>query len=146
MALVYLVAFVAAQFSPGIASADWYNSINKPAWNPPPWLFGPVWSSLYTLMAISAWMVWKDFGFSHAGTALLLFLIQLLLNGLWSIIFFGMNSIAGALAEILVLLLFIGLTIWAFYSKSKTAAWLLAPYFLWVGFASVLTFAIYLLN
>ena len=146
MALVYLVAWIAAQFSPGIAPADWYNSINKPSWNPPSWVFGPVWSTLYTLMAISAWIVWKDYGFRNAGTTLFIFLTQLLLNGLWSIIFFGMNSLSGALIEILILLVFISLTIRAFHTKSKTAAWLMVPYFCWVAFATVLTLAIYLLN
>jgi len=98
------------------------------------------------MMGISAWLVWKEYGFSKAQFALSLFLIQLLLNGAWSYIFFGLNSLAGASVEILFLLLFIGLTIFQFYKKSKPAAWLLVPYFLWVAFASVLTFTIWSMN
>ncbi|HMB97150.1 MAG TPA: TspO/MBR family protein [Balneolaceae bacterium] len=144
--ICFLVAWFAAQYSPGAASGVWYESLERPSWNPPAWVFGPVWTILYTMMGISAWLVWKDYGFSNAQTALSLFLVQLILNGAWSYIFFGLHSLPGASVEILFLLLFIGLTIFQFYKKSKPAAWLLVPYFLWVAFASVLTFAIWSMN
>jgi translocator protein len=125
------------------AIKDYYLTLNKPSWNPPNWIFGPVWSTLYVLMAVAFGIVW------HKGVSVgtkLLFWAQLFANFMWSIIFFKWQSIGGALAEIVLLVLLIVLCINSFSKYSKTAAWLLAPYLLWVCFASFLTYTIYTLN
>ncbi len=144
--ICYLTAWLGAQVSPGIASADWYDAINKPDWNPPSWVFGPVWTLLYTLMGIAAWQVWRNYGFENARNALIFFMIQLILNGLWSQIFFGMQEIGWAFAEILVLLTAIIITTYLFFQKSRLAGWLMVPYIVWVVFASVLNGTIWWLN
>ena len=142
----YLVAWVGAQVSPGLGSTEWYDSIQKPSWNPPSWVFGPVWSLLYTLMGIAAWLVWKEVGFKNAKIAMVLFFTQLILNGLWSHIFFGMQQIGWALVEIIILLIAIVATTIAFFRKRSLAGWLMAPYILWVAFATFLTYTIWTLN
>lgn len=144
--LCYLVAWIGAQVSPGMASTEWYDTIKKPGWNPPAWIFGPVWTTLYTLMGIAVWLIWKDYGFRNAKTAISLFFIQLALNGLWSQIFFRMQEIGWALIEIIILLLVIAVTIVAFYRKKALAGWLMVPYILWVAFATFLTYTIWTLN
>jgi translocator protein len=144
--LCYFTAWTGAQVSPGIAPADWYQALNKPSWNPPSWLFGPVWTTLYTLMGIAAWLIWKDFGFSDAKTALSFFLVQLVLNGLWSQIFFGMQEPGWAFAEIILLLAAIVVTTILFFRKNRAAGWLMVPYIAWVSFATVLNGAIWLMN
>lgn len=144
--ICYLVAWLSAQVSPGIAPADWYNSLNKPSWNPPSWVFGPVWTTLYTLMGIAAWLVWKKCGFKHAKAALSAFLVQVFLNGLWSQLFFGMHLPGWAFLEIFFLLAAILLTTFLFSKKVKAAAWLMAPYILWVAFAVVLNGTIWWIN
>lgn len=146
ISLCYLTAWIGAQVSPGIAPMDWYESIAKPAWNPPNWLFGPVWSVLYTMMGAAVWLVWKDYGLSGAKKAIAFFIIQLFLNGLWSQIFFGMQEIGWAFLEILFLLAAIIITTALFFKKSKIAGWLMVPYMLWVSFATVLNAAIWSLN
>jgi tryptophan-rich sensory protein len=146
IALCYLIAFAGALVSPGMASPDWYDALAKPAWNPPNWLFGPVWTTLYTLMGISAWMIWKDYGFRNARAALSVFLFQLLLNGLWSQLFFGLQLIGWAFVEVVILAIAIFATIVVFHKKNQIAAWLLVPYLLWVLFASVLNGTIWWLN
>jgi translocator protein len=146
ISLCYFTAWLGAQVSPGIAPVEWYESIVKPSWNPPNWLFGPVWSALYTMMGIAAWIVWKDYGFSGAKKAITLFLIQLILNGLWSQIFFGMQEIGWAFIEILFLLTAIIATTILFFEKNKIAGWFMVPYLLWVSFASVLNGTIWWLN
>ena len=98
------------------------------------------------MMGIAAWIVWKQFGFRNAGAALTLFFVQLVLNGLWSQIFFGMQQIGWAFAEIVVLLAAIIFTTMLFFKKSKLAGWLMAPYIVWVSFATVLNGAIWWLN
>jgi translocator protein len=142
----FFTAWTGAQVSPGIASADWYQSLNKPDWNPPAWLFGPVWTTLYTLMGIAAWLVWKEFGFSGAVAALSAFFVQLVLNGLWSQIFFGMQEPGWAFAEIILLLTAIVVTTILFFRKNRIAGWLMVPYIAWVSFATVLNGAIWILN
>ncbi|TVQ01622.1 MAG: tryptophan-rich sensory protein [Balneolaceae bacterium] len=146
IALSYLTAWIGAQVSPGIAPGEWYESIAKPSWNPPGWLFGPVWTALYTMMGVAVWLVWKDYGFSGAKKAITLFLIQLILNGLWSQIFFGMQEIGWAFLEILILLFAIAITTILFFEKNKLAGWLMVPYLLWVSFASVLNGTLWWLN
>lgn len=125
----------------------WYVTLNKPSFNPPNWIFGPVWSTLYFLMGISFWLVWK----SNANTtiknkAITFFIIQLILNFFWSIIFFSLHQLGFALVEIILLWIFILLSIISFYPISKIAAYLLLPYLFWVSFASILNLAIWKLN
>lgn len=130
----------AAQVAPG----GWYASLDKPFFTPPSWLFGPVWTTLYLAMAVSGWLVWRKRGL--AGTAMALFFIQLALNTLWSILFFGLESPGLALIEIAVLWTAILLTIRAFGGISRPAALLLVPYLAWVTFATLLNAGIWLLN
>ena len=125
---------------------SWYQTINKPSWNPPGWIFGPVWTTLYVLMGIALYQVWRSPDSKARKTALLLFAIQLILNFFWSIIFFNQQNIGGALVEIIVLWVFILFTIFAFARINKLAAWLLVPYISWVSFASILTYTIWKLN
>lgn len=127
--------------------AGWYAGVVKPAFNPPAWVFGPVWTVLYALMGIAAFLVWNT-GLGRRGVkiALGIFVGQLLLNTLWSIIFFGLHSLGGALIEIILLWLSIFATIIVFARVSKPAAWLLVPYILWVSFAMYLNYSIYALN
>ncbi len=123
----------------------WYVELSKPSWTPPDWVFGPVWTSLYILMAVAAWWVWPRAG-RKRGLSLLLFSSQLLLNLIWSYLFFGMRWPGGAAIEIVVLLAFILATLWTFAKVSRLAGLLLAPYAAWVGFAMVLNFEIWRLN
>lgn len=127
--------------------AGWYAGIVKPALNPPAWVFGPVWTTLFALMGIAAFLVWKKgLERKEVKIALGIFAGQLILNTLWSIIFFGFQSPGGALVEIFFLWLAILITIIKFAAISKPAAWLLAPYIAWVSFAAYLNFAIWTLN
>ncbi len=126
---------------------DWYLTLNKPSFNPPNWLFAPVWTVLYVLMGVAAGIVWGK-GFHHlwVKTALYHFGFQLLLNALWSMVFFGLKSPALALAILVALLVLIALTFKWFKVVSKKAAYLLIPYFAWVLFATLLNYKIWELN
>ncbi|MDZ4807048.1 MAG: TspO/MBR family protein [Bacteroidota bacterium] len=125
----------------------WYQTINKPTWNPPSWLFGPVWTTLYILMGIALFLVWKsDASQSVKKTAIILFAAQLVLNFFWSFIFFNQHQIGWAVVEIITMWVFILLTIFAFAPISKIAAWLLVPYISWVSFATILNYTIWKLN
>lgn len=126
---------------------DWYITLNKPSFNPPNWLFAPVWTVLYLIMGIAAGVVWGK-GFHHiwVKTALYHFGFQLLLNALWSMTFFGLKNIMAALIVIIALLIAIALTIKWFNVVSKKAALLMIPYFLWVCFAALLNYKIWELN
>ncbi|HLJ84494.1 MAG TPA: TspO/MBR family protein [Candidatus Eremiobacteraceae bacterium] len=123
----------------------WYTQLVKPSWNPPSSVFGPVWTALFGTMAVAAWLVWLDAG-SGARIALIAFAAQLVLNIAWSALFFGLHSPRAALIEIAALWLTIALTIAAFASVSRAAAWLLVPYLLWVTFAAYLNYTIVRLN
>ncbi len=140
--LCFSAAAFGSQFMPG----EWYASLKKPTWNPPNWIFGLVWSALYTMMAVAAWLVWRRGGFKLNQLPLSLFLTQLFLNSLWSWLFFGLKNPALAFGEIVLLWLGIGATIIAFWPKQRTAAWLLVPYLAWVSFASVLNFTLWQMN
>ena len=145
----WLLATFAAGGVGAIASARagvFYGQLVQPAWAPPAWLFGPVWSVLYLLMAVAAWLVWRKHGFQRASTALSLFVCQLFANALWTWLFFGMNRGALSLAEIAVLWLLIVTTIAAFWPLQRAAALMLAPYLAWVSFASCLNWSIVHLN
>jgi len=150
--------------------SGWYKNLNKPVFNPPNWVFGPVWTTLFVLMGISLYLVWsKKFivknnlkparrkawnkwsqkfysGDWQKANIILVFIFQLVLNILWSIIFFGMHSPVLAIFELLMLWFAIIFTIVNFYRVSKVAALLLLPYILWVSFAGILNLAIFLLN
>jgi translocator protein len=128
--------------------SGWYQTITKPSWNPPNWLFGPVWTMLYILMGIALYLVWKNetAEASIKRTAIILFAIQLLLNFFWSLIFFKQHQIGWAFIEIIAMWFFILLTIFAFAKVNTAAAWLLVPYICWVSFASILNYTIWKLN
>jgi len=127
--------------------SGWYTTLAKPSFNPPPWLFAPVWTCIYIFIAIAAWLVWQQRdGSTNYLTARAVYVIQLALNFSWSIVFFGLHSIPGALLVIILLWLMIVLNVRWFGKFSKTASWLLLPYFLWVSFATLLNFSIYTLN
>lgn len=126
---------------------SWYQYINKPSWNPPNGVFGPVWTTLYIMMGIALFLVWKaDASRDLKKIAIGLFGAQLLLNFFWSFIFFKLEQPGWAFAEILVMWLFILMTIFAFAQVSKPAAWLLVPYISWVSFAAILNYTIWRMN
>lgn len=126
---------------------NWYQTIQKPSWNPPNWIFGPVWTTLYVLMGISFFLVWRsEKAWKIKRIAIILFAIQLVLNFLWSFIFFNQHQIGIAFAEITALWLMIFFTILAFARISRPASWLLVPYISWVSFAAILNFTIWQLN
>jgi translocator protein len=127
-------------------SGGWYGTLDKPFFTPPASLFGPVWTVLYLSMAVSAWLVWRREGFSGAQAAMALFSAQLVLNLLWSVIFFGLEAPGLALVEIVALWTAILLTILAFSKISRPAGWLLVPYLAWVSFATALNAGIWWLN
>ena len=125
----------------------WYVTLDKPFFNPPSWLFGPVWTLLYLMMGVSLYLVWEADARARAKRAAAsLFSVQLLLNALWSFIFFGLRMPLAAFIELCLLWIFILLTMVAFKPLSRTAAWLLFPYLVWVSFAGVLNLSIHLLN
>jgi benzodiazapine receptor len=143
-----MLTFVAAAVG-SAASAEsglFYQQISRPEWAPPGWLFAPVWTILYILMGISAWIVWRVDGFRSAYIALSLFIIQLVLNALWTWIFFVWKQGALAFVEILVLWAMILCTTIAFWRVRALAGILLIPYLAWVSFASVLAFTVWRLN
>ena len=142
LALTFSAAYVGSRFPPG----EWYAALSKPPWNPPGWLFGPVWGILYLLMAIAAWLVWRKSGFAGAAIPLGLFVVQLVLNAAWSWIFFGRQQLGLALIEILVLWVAILGTIIAFWMVRPISGILLVPYLLWVTFAAVLNATLWRLN
>jgi tryptophan-rich sensory protein len=126
---------------------DWYPSLVKPSFTPPSWVFGPVWTLLYLMMGTAAFLVWqKGWESGTVKAALVVFAIQLILNGLWSVLFFGMRSPGLAFGEILLLWISIGGTIALFWRVAPVAGLLLLPYDAWVTFAVVLNGAIWLLN
>ena len=144
LVLSFITAAVGSAAS--IQAASFYAELVRPEWSPPGSVFGPVWTLLYTLMGISAWLVWRVNGFSRAVIALTLFLIQLALNALWSWLFFYWQLGGVAFAEIILLWFFIAFTLAAFWRIHKLAAALLVPYLLWVSFAALLNFSLWQLN
>lgn len=143
--LCFAAAGIGSAFTtPQIAS--WYAELNKPSFNPPNWIFGPVWSTLYLMMAISAWLVWRTATWKQAPVALGLFCVQLALNTVWSILFFGLENPEAAAVDIVLLWGAIVATIVLFWKYSRCAAILLVPYLAWVSFASLLNFTIAAMN
>lgn len=140
--LTFAVAAFGSAFQPG----EWYGQLNKPVLNPPDYIFGPVWTVLYLLMAISAWMVWKKYGLRNAKLPLALFLFQLILNALWSWLFFGLQMPGVAFVEILILWVVIIATIVSFWRFYFPAGAILIPYIIWVSFAVYLNWSIWRMN
>ncbi len=140
-AVVALLGSVATATSVG----TWYQALAKPSWNPPAWLFGPVWTALYLAMAVAAWLVWLHRGEGRR-QALLLFAVQLALNATWSWLFFFGRAPAAALVDIVLLWLAVAATVASFARLRPAAAWLLVPYLAWVTFAGALNAAIVHLN
>lgn len=148
---VGLVVWLLVSFIPALVGAlfppnNWYEGLKKPDWNPPSWLFGPVWTFLYFTMGVAAWLVWKRGGWKNNSEPLGFFLAQLLLNGIWSPLFFGLHLPDASFAVIILLWIGIGLTIHRFRSVSGLAALLLIPYWGWVSFAAALNYSLWQLN
>ena len=149
LAISILVCFAAAGVGSLLtrpAIEGWYSALRKPAWTPPNWIFGPVWSLLYLAMAVAAWLIWRKAGLSSAKLPLTLFGLQLLFNVGWSAIFFGLRLPGAAFAEIVVLWLLILATTAVFWPLSRLAGALMVPYLLWVTYAVALNLAIWRLN
>lgn len=128
------------------AIPGWYAALVKPSWTPPSWVFGPVWISLYILMGVAAWLVWRRGGFAAAAAPLTLFLVQLALNAAWSPLFFGLKMPGWAFVDIVLLWAAIVATVLSFWKVAPLAGWLLIPYLLWVTYAAALNFSIWRAN
>jgi len=144
--ILCLALGIASGFIGGSPLSDWYQALNKPFFQPPPWIFGPAWTLLYTLMGIAIAMIWNLSYTAARKKAIRLFVIQFVLNFVWSPVFFGLQIPMIALVIILSLWIMIVITIRHFYSLKKLAAYLLVPYLLWVSFATVLNATIVYLN
>jgi tryptophan-rich sensory protein len=144
----FLVTFAAAAVGAlgSIDSPEFYAELVRPSWAPPASWFGPVWSTLYSLMAVAAWLVWRARGFAGARPALILFLLQLAANALWSWLFFTLRRGDLAFGEVLVLWCLVVATVFAFQRVRRLAGALLYPYLAWTTFAAALTFAVWRLN
>lgn len=140
LALTGATALIGSQFLPGA----WYAALNKPFFNPPNWIFAPVWAALYVMMAVAAWLVWRRV--KRIDSAIVLWAVQLVLNGLWSWIFFGLHRTGLGLLDIGVLLVMIAIVTMLFMRRDRLAGYLMLPYMAWVAFASVLNFSLWLLN
>ena len=140
--LSFAAAGIGSRFSPG----DWYTHLAKPAFNPPAWVFAPVWTLLYLVMGIAAWLVWRQRRVARVAPALALFLVQLVLNAAWSWLFFGLHHIGWALVDLAAMWLAIGATLLAFWTHRPLAGLLMVPYLLWVSFAAFLNFQLWRLN
>lgn len=139
LAIVSAAAVTGAQYMPG----PWYETLNKPSWTPPNWLFPIAWTILYFMIAVAGWLVWKRAGI---GLALGIWAAGLVLNALWSYVMFGRHDIGLALVNVVALWLSIVAFIWASWHIDRSAAYLFVPYLVWVSFASALNAAIYTLN
>jgi tryptophan-rich sensory protein len=129
-----------------VSPDGWYEALNKPSWTPPPWVFGPIWTILYFAMGIAAWLVFVSGGWSRHSSALLLFITQLIFNGVWSLIFFGAHKIGLAFIEIVILWFLVIVTLVLFWRAQKWAGILLIPYLAWLTIAAALNFSIWRLN
>jgi len=145
--LFSLGAGVIGSFFTASSVSTWYQTIQKPSFNPPSWVFSPVWTILFIMMGVALYLVWKEgLREKKVKIAFIIFWVQLVLNTLWSVLFFGLQSPLYALVEIIFLWVAIFITIIWFSRVSKKAAYLLIPYLLWVSFATILNFAIFYLN
>lgn len=146
---LFAICFAAAAIGAAITTESvgtWYQTLARPGWTPPDWLFAPVWTTLYSLMAVAAWLVWRPHGWPAARSALGWFGLQLVLNVLWSVVFFGMRNPGAAFFEILALTVAIIVTIVSFSYRSAAAALLLTPYLVWTSFAGILNLMIWKMN
>ena len=132
------------------AIGGWYANLSKPSFSPPSWIFAPIWTVLFALMGVALFFVWLSYNKASqkkdkikAKSAIIIFFVQLIVNVLWSILFFGLQNPGAAFAEIIILWFEIVITIYAFAKVSQTAAWLLVPYLLWVSFAAYLNYSIW---
>ncbi len=146
LAVWLVLCFAAPALGSAAGPGEWYAQLQKPAWNPPGWVFGPVWTLLYAMMAVAAWGVWRRGGWRAQRLPLSLFLTQLALNALWTPLFFGLRSPGLALVDIVLLWLALAATLAAFARVHRASAVLLAPYLAWVSFAAFLNFTIWQLN
>jgi tryptophan-rich sensory protein len=143
---ICFIAPFAGQLLSGTMPNEWYSQLNKPSFNPPNWLFGPVWTALYICMGLAAWAVWRNRKTKRVVQALAVFSIQLILNASWSPVFFGLHKAGLAFAVILALWLAILLTTYMFFRISRFAGWLMIPYLGWVSFATILNGFLWRLN
>lgn len=146
LAFFLLLSFSAAAFGARFAPGEWYLALRKPPWNPPGWIFGPVWTLLYAAMAVAAWRVWRAGSAAESRPALAAWAVQLALNAAWSFLFFGLHEPGLAFAEILALWAAILATTVLFFRRDRAAGWLMVPYLAWVSFAAVLNFVLWRLN
>ncbi|MFC3659323.1 TspO/MBR family protein [Luteimonas notoginsengisoli] len=144
--LAVVVAAAAIGSAASIRAGSFYAQLARPDWAPPSEIFGPVWSVLYALMGLAAWLVWRVDGWRRARVALVLFCVQLVLNALWSWLFFGWHLGAAAFVDIIVLWVLVAATLVAFWRVRPLAGGLLVPYLLWVGFAAALNWSVWQLN
>jgi benzodiazapine receptor len=142
LGITFSAAFVGSRFMPG----EWYASLSKPSWNPPNAIFGPVWSVLYLLMGVAGWLVWRKSGFNGAGLALILFIAQLVLNALWSYLFFGKLRPDLAFLDIVALWFAILVVLVLFWREHRGAGAMMVPYLAWVSFATYLNFVLWRMN
>lgn len=146
----FLIASFSAAAVGGAATASsvgtWYRALHKPAWNPPDWIFGPVWTLLYILMSVAAWRVWRTGDSTAARRTFRWFSAQLFFNLLWSVLFFGLRSPGLAFAEVIVFWAVLVVMLRHFWQADRIAAYLWAPYVAWVSFASVLNGTVWWLN
>jgi tryptophan-rich sensory protein len=140
--ITFAAGWIGSRYMPGA----WYESLVKPSWNPPNAIFAPVWSVLYMLIGIAAWLVWRRSGFSVAAAALAIFIIQLFLNALWSYLFFGLHRPDMAFLDIVALWVAILIVMVLFWREDRYAGALLLPYLAWVSFALYLNFTLWRLN
>jgi translocator protein len=147
IAIPFLVGVFGSLFTTADSLGNWYAGLNKPPFNPPDWVFGPVWTTLYIMMGVAAFLVWRK-GLENKPVRIVLvcYIVQLALNAIWTPLFFGLHSPLLGLIDIVLLLNAIIVTIFAFFQISRPAALLLIPYLAWVSFATVLNASLYLLN
>lgn len=143
---VAFVAMIVGGLATSIGMGSWYQTLPKPFWTPPDWVFGPVWTVLYAMMGIAAWLVWRQAGLRGAAVGLGLFFVQLVVNVLWPVLFFAFQEFGWAALDIVALLLLILATTRAFLDHSRTAALLLLPYAVWVGYAASITIAVWFMQ
>jgi translocator protein len=148
LVIALVLSFTAAGIgaAASIEAAPFYGQLSKPSWAPPSGVFGPVWSVLYGLMAVAAWLVWRRGGLQKQRAALTLYLMQLAINALWSWLFFAWHLGGAAFADLVLLWILVVATLAAFWRASRVAAALLIPYFLWISFAGALNYRVWQLN
>ena len=146
LVIILLVTFIApmiGSYATATFKEPWYSEIVLPTFNPPSWVFAPVWTTLYLLMSIAIWKIWKN---SYDTRILKIYFIHLFFNSTWSIVFFGFHKIGIALVNLIIILLFIILLMKSYYKISKTSFYLMVPYLIWTSYAFILNTSIFLLN